>query len=388
MNQPEWWLLFFVAIVIGYIMGRRDGRRRRVRSEENLSRDYIRGLNYFLNEQPDKAIEIFVKSLAVSEHTLETHLALARVFRRRGELDRATLIHSNLLEHPQLPAAARDDVHLELAQDFLAAGMLDRAEEILHKLLDRGSRHDLAVMRLLLSVFEQEHDWHSAISVAERLLPRDQSIAPVLAQYHCELAERLLGQQETNAARRALRRALQLDSACVRASLLQGKLEMAEEQWESAVRALRRIRRQDPAFFDEVLDDLERCYKELGRVEQFTQYLGRLCVEMPSTAIVIKLAERLRTQFGDQAASLFISDHVKAHPSVRGLKQIIDMQARAAHSGADDLLGVLKQLADQLLQQTTSYQCRDCGFEALRRHWQCPSCKHWGTLKPHPDREI
>ena len=89
MNQPEWWLLFFVAIVIGYIMGRRDGRRRRRRSEENLSRDYIRGLNYFLNEQPDKAIEIFVKSLAVSEHTLETHLALARVFRRRGELDRA-----------------------------------------------------------------------------------------------------------------------------------------------------------------------------------------------------------------------------------------------------------------------------------------------------------
>ena len=388
MNQPEWWLLFFVAIVIGYIMGRRDGRRRRVRREENLSRDYIRGLNYFLNEQPDKAIEIFVKSLTVSEHTLETHLALARVFRRRGELDRATLIHSNLLEHPQLPVAARDDVQLELAQDFLAAGMLDRAEEILHKLLDRGSRHDLAAMRLLLSVFEQERDWHSAISIAEKLLQKDKRIAPVLAQYHCELAERLLAQEEVNSGRRALRRALQLDSSCVRASLLQGKLEMAEGHWEGAVRALRRIRRQDPVFFDEVLDDLERCYQELGRVEQFTQYLGRLCVEAPSTAIVIKLAERLRAQFGEQAAALFISDHVKAHPTVRGLKQIIDMQARGAQAGTDDSLGVLKQLADQLLQQKTSYQCRDCGFEALRRHWQCPSCKHWGTLKPHPHREI
>ena len=388
MNQPEWWLLFFVAIVIGYIMGRRDGRRRRVRREENLSRDYIRGLNYFLNEQPDKAIEIFVKSLTVSEHTLETHLALARVFRRRGELDRATLIHSNLLEHPQLPVAARDDVQLELAQDFLAAGMLDRAEEILHKLLDRGSRHDLAAMRLLLSVFEQERDWHSAISIAEKLLQKDKRIAPVLAQHHCELAERLLAQEEVNSGRRALRRALQLDSSCVRASLLQGKLEMAEGHWEGAVRALRRIRRQDPVFFDEVLDDLERCYQELGRVEQFTQYLGRLCVEAPSTAIVIKLAERLRAQFGEQAAALFISDHVKAHPTVRGLKQIIDMQARGAQAGTDDSLGVLKQLADQLLQQKTSYQCRDCGFEALRRHWQCPSCKHWGTLKPHPHREI
>ena len=385
MNQPEWWLLFFVAIVIGYIMGRRDGRRRRVRREEALSRDYIRGLNYFLNEQPDKAIEIFVKSLAVSEHTLETHLALARVFRRRGELDRATLIHSNLLDHPQLPPAARDDVQLELAQDFLSAGMLDRAEEILHKLLDRGSRHDDTVMRLLISVFEQERDWHSAISIADRLMQKqgshDNSIAPVLAQYHCELAERLLAQQESNAARRSLRRALQLDSRCVRASLLQGQLEMADGHWEAALRALRRIRRQDAEVFDEVLDDLERCYQELDRAEQFTQYLGRLIVEAPSTAIVIKLAERLRQQFGDRAASLFIADHVKAHPTVRGFKQILDMQSRLAEQDAQEPLAVLRQLADQLLQQQTHYQCSDCGFEARRRHWQCPSCKHWGTVK-------
>src|SRR5690606_37742802 len=100
-------------------------------------------------------------------------------------------------------------------------------------------------------------------------------------------------QNENNAARRSLRRALQLDGQCVRASLLQGKLEMAEGHWEAAVRALRRVRRQDAACFDEVLDDLERGYKELDRLEQFTQYLGRLCVEAPSTAIVLKLAERL-----------------------------------------------------------------------------------------------
>lgn len=386
MNQPEWWLLFFVAIVIGYVMGRRDGRRRRRRSEENLSRDYIRGLNYFLNEQPDKAIEIFVKSLAVSEHTLETHLALARVFRRRGELDRATLIHSNLLDHPTLPKAARDDVQMELAQDFLSAGMLDRAEEILQQLLERGSRHDAQVMRLLLSVFEQERDWHSAINVAERLLVTDKSAASLLAQYHCELAERLLGQNENNAARRSLRRALQLDGQCVRASLLQGKLEMAEGHWEAAVRALRRVRRQDAACFDEVLDDLERGYKELDRLEQFTQYLGRLCVEAPSTAIVLKLAERLRQQFGDQAASLFISDHVKANPTLQGLKKIIEIEAHSA--GNQEPLTVLKQLADKLLHQKTLYQCRDCGYETQRRLWQCPSCKHWGTAKPHPHRDI
>jgi lipopolysaccharide biosynthesis regulator YciM len=161
---------------------------------------------------------------------------------------------------------------------------------------------------------------------------------------------------------------------------------LAESHWEAAVRALRRVRRQDPACFDEVLDDLERCYKELDRLDQFTQYLGRLCVEAPSTAIVLKLAERLRNQFGDQAASLFISDHVKANPTLQGLKKIIEIEARSA--GSQDPLAVLKQLADQLLQQKTLYQCRDCGYETQRRLWQCPSCKHWGTAKPHPHRDI
>lgn len=387
MNQPEWWLLFFIAIAIGYVLGRRDARRRHLRHVEGLSRDYMRGLNFLLNEQPDKAIEIFVKSLAVSEHTLETHLALARVFRRRGELDRATLIHSNLLDHPELPAAARDDVQLELAQDFLSAGVLDRAEDILQQMLERGSRHDVPVMRLLLSIFEQEKDWHSAISVAERLKPQDPSVAGAMSHYCCELADSLIADGQLNAARRTLRRALSLDKHCVRASLLEAQLAMQQQQWELAIRALRRVRRQEPVFFDEVLDDLEHCYLQLSRSEQFVQYLGRLCVDSPSTAIIVKLAEHLRRQLGDRAASLFLADHVKAQPSLRGLRQVLELDGNSA-ADSHGALGVLKQLADKMLQQTPSYQCRDCGFEARRQHWQCPSCKHWGSLKPGTEKDL
>lgn len=386
MNQPEWWLLFFLAIAIGYLLGRRDARRRHLRHIEGLSRNYMRGLNFLLNEQPDKAIEIFVRSLAVSEHTLETHLALARVFRRRGELDRATLIHSNLLDHPQLPLAAREDVELELAQDFLSAGMLDRAEDILQQMLERGSRHDALVMRLLLSIFEQEKDWHNAIGVAERLRVLDPSVTAAMSHYCCELADSLITDNQTNAARRCLRRALTLDKRCVRASLLQARLAMQQEQWELAIRALRRVRRQEPVFFDEVLDDLEYCYLKLSRSEQFVQYLGRLCVDSPSTAIIVKLAEHLRRQLGDRAATLFLADHVKAHPSLRGLRQVLEINGDTGED-SHGALGVLKQLADKLLQQGASYQCRDCGFEAQRQHWQCPSCKHWGSLKPTSEKD-
>ena len=26
--------------------------------------------------------------------------------------------------------------------------------------------------------------------------------------------------------------------------------------------------------------------------------------------------------------------------------------------------------------------CQRCGFGARAHHWQCPSCKQWGTIKP------
>ena len=29
--------------------------------------------------------------------------------------------------------------------------------------------------------------------------------------------------------------------------------------------------------------------------------------------------------------------------------------------------------------RTNSYRCQRCGFSARAHHWQCPSCKHWGT---------
>ena len=34
------------------------------------------------------------------------------------------------------------------------------------------------------------------------------------------------------------------------------------------------------------------------------------------------------------------------------------------------------------LVRNPSYRCTRCGFGARTHHWQCPSCKEWGTIKP------
>lgn len=387
MEQPIWIALFFIAIAIGYALGRRDRRRRHSNRMKNLSHEYMRGLNFLLNEQPDKAVDIFVNSLDVNANTIDTHLGLARLFRKRGEVDRATRIHSNLLEQQDLPAEVREDVQLELARDYIAAGVLDRAEIILQEMLERGTRCEAQVMRHLMSIFEQEKDWHNALAVGDRLMVRDNTVAPVLAHYCCELAERLDGEDQMNSARRTLRRALAYDPGCVRANLILGRYEMNEHQWDNAIRAFRRIRRQDASFFDEVLDDLERCYVALGREAQLDKLLAKVAIDHPSTSVVLKLAERLHSRYGEKAASVFIADYMKAHPTVRGLSRIIEMNIGHTEGSAREHFGILQSLTQQLLSEQSFYQCGHCGFDAHHLHWQCPTCKHWGTLRPQQEQE-
>ena len=58
--------------------------------------EYYRGLNYLLNNEEDKAFKIFTALMDVDSSTVETHLALGGLYRKRGEFDKAILIHQNL----------------------------------------------------------------------------------------------------------------------------------------------------------------------------------------------------------------------------------------------------------------------------------------------------
>ena len=95
-----------------------------------MSSDYFHGINYLLNEQPDKAIEVFIKVLEVDSETVETHFALGKLYRRKREVDRAIRIHQNLVARATVSDEQRYEALLELAQDYLTAGLLDRAENL------------------------------------------------------------------------------------------------------------------------------------------------------------------------------------------------------------------------------------------------------------------
>src|SRR5213596_2027246 len=117
MEFELWWLLPIIAVVfgLGWIAARIDIRYL-LRESRALPLSYFKGLNFLLNEQPDKAIEAFIEVVKVDPQTIELHFALGSLFRRRGEVERAIRMHENLLGRPDLAPEQKLTALYELAQ--------------------------------------------------------------------------------------------------------------------------------------------------------------------------------------------------------------------------------------------------------------------------------
>ena len=140
-NTPLFVVLPFVvlAFMLGVFLGRKKSDKESTPTAYSLSSDYFKGLNYLLNEQTDKAINVFVGMLEVGEETVDTHIALGNLYRQRGEVEQAIKIHQNVIAKPSLSLKKRNDALYELARDFMNAGLLDRAENLFHELIKKQS---------------------------------------------------------------------------------------------------------------------------------------------------------------------------------------------------------------------------------------------------------
>ena len=118
--------LFLLLAAAGWALGR-FGERDEEEAAPPLNVDYLKGLNFLLNEQTDQALEHFLEMVSVDDKTIETHFALGNLFRRRGEVDRAIRIHQNIIARPDIAGEQRDQALFSLAKDYLGAGLLDRA---------------------------------------------------------------------------------------------------------------------------------------------------------------------------------------------------------------------------------------------------------------------
>jgi lipopolysaccharide biosynthesis regulator YciM len=376
-----------VAIYIGWEARRFKERRqtRRFSRVSRIPRSYFLGLNFLLNEETDKAVEVLTKMLTLDRETIETHLALGKLFRRRGEVDRAIHIHHNLIARPQLPKRYRERSMYELGQDYFSAGMLDRAEQIFIE-LSHTKFYAKEALNMLIDIYQQEKDWRHAIEIAmqyEQLT--HQKMGPIIAHFYCERAERALLKGDLDKAKDRLAKALSHDPASFRASALQAKMAIQHGDYAQALRSLKAIQHQNAVFLSESIDLLAECYEKLGQEEALIDYLRELLAKHPHTDVLHKLAEYLRKKQGPKISLLFVLDYVRQHPSLRGLQILIHCYRHTTEDQTREDINILQKIMKSVLSHRPGYQCKQCGFSCSILHWQCPGCRHWNTIQPALD---
>jgi lipopolysaccharide biosynthesis regulator YciM len=358
--------------------------RQVVRESRALPRSYFKGLNFLLNEQPDKAIDSFLEVARVDSQTVELHFALGNLFRRRGETERAIRMHQNLLALPDVEEKHRLLAMLELGQDFLKAGLLDRAEDIFNKLI--GTARESDAKCALLEIYQVGKEWQKAIDIA-RELP-DVASHKEIAEYYCELAAGEIMRSRPDSARQYLDIAMQENRKCVRASILLGDLLLQEGKPEEAISIWQGIEQQDPAYLSLVAQRLLETYRKLSRLAEGVALLTAYLEHYPSLDLLDVVYQLVLESEGNEAAYRMVRAELQRNPSLLGLEKLMSARLPLASPEVRGDIDLAKTIIQGYTRRLSRYRCNNCGFKARQFYWRCPACGGWETNPPRRGEEF
>jgi lipopolysaccharide assembly protein B len=387
MEFEFWWLLALpVFFGMGWIAARVD-LKSLLSESRALPSSYFRGLNFLLNEQPDKAIESFLQVAKENPQTVELQFALGSLFRRRGEVDRAIRMHQDLVNREDLPQEQRRQASFELAEDYFKAGLLDHAEQVLAKMAEVDPSAD--VHRQLLDIYIQEKDWEKAIGAAKRLeVSAKRNYQREIANYYCELAITSQVHARRDEAEGHLASALEANRKCVRANLLRGERLAREGRHDEAIEAWKAIESQDPAYMGLAAEGMLESYKALGKLGEGLSLLRGLQHRYPGLDLLTVVYQATAEHEGDEAAWRIVRDEVRRNPTLVGLDRLIDAELVRAPAERRQDLQLMKNLVHSHAQALAVYLCANCGFKARQFFWQCPACGGWETFAPRRTAEL
>lgn len=373
-------LLLPVAVYLGWWLARTLDRRSSNKRNQLFSNQYFQGLNYLLNEQPDKAIQVFLELAEVNQDTVETHMALGSLFRRRGEVDRAIRFHQNIIAKPGLEPEQRTQALLELGEDYMRAGLLDRAERLFAELIETDA-HTPSALRSLLEIYQQERDWEKALEQAQRLEQvSGEHMGGVMAQFCCEMAETALADNDRERARRHLRQARRHDPRCIRARFVLADISAQEGDYKAALELYEEIAELDSDYIPELLEGYLDASANAGQLERGRAKLDEWAGSYNGISLILELTEFLSHEQGEATAGKYLVETLNNKPSVRGLDRLIDLK-RGGHLDTESSDDILKAVTARLMARQPAYRCNHCGFSGQTHHWQCPSCRNWSTTK-------
>ena len=382
-----WWVIPVCMLPVFFAMGwfaARVDMRAVLKQAKTVPTDFYAGVDALVDKNTDVAVRAFGDVLAKQEDTQEAYelaVSMGKLYRNRGENDKAIALHQKLLDSPDLLGEKRQRVLYELGQDFQNAGLVDRAEHIFQGLKE-GNAGTLA-REVLLNIYQQDRDWQKAIEVAQELSHDAQTYQFEIAQFYCELAQTALFRSQFAEAQSNINHALNYNRKCTRANMLRGDVAMAEQRYQDAIDAYAAIEQQNHAYLSMVGEKLFDAYQALDQAEQGLNVLIGYSRTFPQLDLIDVIYEKALVLRGEEAAAALTADLVRIQPDLRGAYRLLGMQLSTLdptwRADADMMRGIVGRYARKALM----YRCRHCHFKSQVFFWHCPACNKWETFTPN-----
>ncbi len=361
---------------------RRWLRRRPGRGSETdagASAPLRRALHHVLAGELPAAEIALGEAARVDSSSPDVYLALAGLYRARGDLGRAIQIHQNLLLRQDLPADVRREALLGLALDFRTGGFLKRAAGTFEELLEVDADNAQA-LREYESILVETGSFEDAIRVRRRIGSGDAATPRILGHLWVGLGRARAEAGDEAEARKAWKRALGHDRRCAEAYIELGDQRLREGKPKRAIGYFRRVLGLHAAVGLELyprLWDAFRQTDEIGPLEEL-------------------LLERLIDEPDDHEATIWLSRvlvrQTRTDEALGRLRRLLDrrpdfLPAHAeigrlllAENREPEALKSFEELLERISLERPKLQCQTCGTQDTRLHWRCPQCGEWDSF--------
>lgn len=343
---------------------------------------YLNALVAVLDERPEKAADILVKTARLNTGDVGLYRALAALFRHLGEYGKAIKLDRIVAVREDLRKGQRAEVLYHLALDYKGAGRVRQAVENLEEAF-RLAPKETRIGTLLVDMYQQANDEERAYEVLAKVGAKDDAkIAARLAELQVEMGRRRLAAGDPKGARKHFRRALEHHPKGYAGRLHLGDSYLRTGAHDKAIAAWVEILEDRPELFGALYPRFEDAFFSKGVFDDLGGFIrDYLAAYRDSPRAMLILARylakkrRMDDAIRELRAALGVDPgFVEAHRELGLL--LLD------RGTGEEIGDAYRSFLDHLPALVPAYRCKACNGDAESFFWRCPTCNAFETALP------
>ena len=343
-------------------------------NDANINPDYLTGLKYLLNEESDKAINLFSNLIEIDDETIQTHLALGVLFRKQGRVDKAIQLHEYILSKDDLPETHYYQTLFELGENYFSAGIYNKSEEIFLKLKKNQSHKEDALNKLII-INEYFGEWEKALSFLEELdTQNNQDLSTSRNHYYCEIAEMHIENGDIKSANNFLLKAQGLHTDSIRSEFIKMLIDLERTNIVSAINSFKiMVRKNRVAFILALPRILQSSNTDM---DILNIELSKLLETDPEAMDYLALVGVMYPDIRNKIIEGVIQSFIENQDIVQEIDKL-DTNYSIVSKISDQLSQSMRLKLNNKMKSEYKFSCRKCGYQTISFFWQCPTCKSW-----------